>query len=282
MDRNKGNSNVWCMQYIGMKKKREILSKQLESIFNRNNVNEFKDVYDWNLLMNNERNNEMNSLINDIKTVHKLTVNFEKYLNSLKFKYDNKYLHKMDIISQKFENITINMKQNYNDIMLKLNDNENILTKDLQICNERFENFDAQLKVKSHNTNDTNNNDSKSSGGYKIKSIDVDTTVDDVDSRPKELIYIQNEMYKNGMYGGWNKSDHSDFLKLYTQINDDKKLLMKLSEIMPHYSLSELTQHLSWYEKHLRLSKQKKEILYQWKLDKMVSVYIYVCTYMMI
>ena len=51
-------------------------------------------------------------------------------------------------------------------------------------------------------------------------------------------------------------------------IQSDRKLLHRLSEVMPQYTLSELREHLEWFDQYERLWEQKRIIIEKYKQQK--------------
>jgi len=175
-------------------------------------------------------------------------------------------LDEMDSIAEMIEDKLMRFKSNHQDQLKELENAEQILRTELSTTIDRLDAFSKARAI----AEDT---DSKPTAKF-AKQRKLSTKwgkcfgAGSADSRPPKLIEIQRQIDEHGRYGGWPQRDHDDFLKLYSQIATDRELLHRLSEVMPQYTLSELREHLSWFDQHERLWEHKRQLVAEWKEKK--------------
>lgn len=175
----------------------------------------------------------------------------------------------MDSIAEEIEDKLMGFKTNHQKQLKELENAENILWTELCVTANRLDSFEKIVDVNMSNSQQSST--SKIAPKFAIKrklNESIKFGNKNNDSRPQKLIDIQQQIDEHGRYGGWPQRDHDDFLKLYSQITNDKKLLHRLSEVMPQYTLSEVREHLIWFDQHQRLWDYKRKMINEWKQSK--------------
>ena len=83
---------------------------------------------------------------------------------------------------------------------------------------------------------------------------------------------VEVELVKNGGPNcGWDAGDHKDFLRLRTQHNAKTGTVAfktAMSRAVPLADEVQLSEHCEAYEKYLKLTKEKKELIAEYKKAK--------------
>lgn len=174
----------------------------------------------------------------------------------------------MDSIAQMIEDKLMRFKTNHQNQLKELQNAEQILSAELSTTIDRLDTFSKDIVVTQGTDRDTDANPKFAKPRKLSTKWGGRFGADTHDSRPPKLVEIQRQIDEHGRYGGWPQRDHDDFLKLYSQITTDRELLHRLSEVMPQYTLSELREHLSWFDHHERLWDHKRQLVAEWKASK--------------
>eukprot|EP00494_Astrolonche_serrata_P022480 UN22737 len=137
-----------------------------------------------------------------------------------------------------------------------LNVEEQQLRMDLGLFNENMHNWDKKKKVSVLPVKRTNKHTNKKRS--KISKIAVG------DSRPVEIINIENLIDTKGKHGGWDEDDYNTFLTIYNQSNTKTVLLRRCKGVI-RKSEKEIEGYLAWYEDRLDLIQQKKDLIQQYR-----------------
>jgi len=151
---------------------------------------------------------------------------------------------------------------------------ESELLKDMEIYEEKFNAWEKEKKekipkrepirskvktdlAKSPTSLENQENEEEienATGSYKIK---------------KRLEKIDDELAEmGGMYLGWSRSDHDDYLKLRTKHKGKVKTIAFVNEmqkLIPDITAELIMTHNNLYEEYLKLQNEKKELLIKYK-----------------
>mmetsp|Transcript_69026 Transcript_69026/g.109634 ORF Transcript_69026/g.109634 Transcript_69026/m.109634 type:complete len:525 (-) Transcript_69026:144-1718(-) len=258
----------WMYEMNKLKKRYNVIEKQLQSIYRDGNPLslEFKDIFDWNQLMHAERLKLKKQVHAPLTDISNLVSKFEVLLNNITS--TDKFLQQMTNIADGIEDKLLSFKTNQQQQLKELESAENTLWTELCTTTERLDTFTKDVVVSMPDDASSSAHQPKFAKKRRLNKTNR-FGVDEQDSRPQKLIDVQRQIDEHGRYGGWTERDHADFLKLYTQIPSDKELLHRLSEVMPQYTLSELREHLEWFDHHERLWEYKRKLIAEWKQQKL-------------
>eukprot|EP01083_Nonionella_stella_P103699 296398_1 len=251
----------WAYECNKLNKRYDVIEKQLQSVYRDGNPLslEFKDIFDWNQLMHSERMKLKKGIHKQLATTSNLVTKFEHVVSNIK--PNNQLLDEINCIADQIEDELMIFNTNHEKQVKELENAEHILWRELCTTTERLDTFEKDIShIVSENAKSTTPKFAKKRALNKCKFASAEH-----DSRPQTLIDIQKKIDEHGRYGGWPSRDHDDFLKLYSQILNDKELLHQLSEVMPQYTLSELREHLIWFDQYERLWERKRQIIKEWK-----------------
>eukprot|EP01084_Bolivina_argentea_P129106 228082_1 len=249
----------WVYECNNLKKRYDVIERQLQSVYRDGNPVSlaFKDIFDWNQLMHQERMQQKKHIQKHLTEISNLVNKFQHILTNMSS--NEQFSEEMTSIAEQIEDKLMLFKTNHQQQLKELDTAENILWKELCVTTERLDTFQKDINA--------NINTQNLSSKFAKKRIlnKSNKFANDHDSRPQKLIDVQTQIDEHGRYGGWAQRDHDDFLKLYSQIPNDKELLHQLSEVMPQYTLSELREHLTWFDQYERLWEYKRKIINEWK-----------------
>jgi len=218
-------------------------------------------------LMHSERIKLSKKLHHQLTAISNLVHKFEFILNGMDSNKQVGALDEMDSIAEMMEDKLMRFKSNHQEQLKELENAEQILGTELSTTINRLDSFSKSISEVMAEESDSTPKFAKQrklsrkwSGRFGAEGAD---------SRPPKLIEIQRQIDEHGRYGGWPQRDHDDFLKLYSQIATDRELLHRLSEVMPQYTLSELREHLSWFDHHERLWEHKRQLVAEWKAQRL-------------
>jgi len=141
------------------------------------------------------------------------------------------------------------------------------LMRDMEIYEEKFDAWEkekaeripkkeikSRVRIAGIGKRDVNEEDSEESGSIGVK---------------KQLERIDKEIdMLGGVYIGWSRSDHDDYLKLRTKHKGKVKTLAFINEVtklIPDISAEDIEVHTQNYEMYLNLCAKKKELLQKYK-----------------
>ena len=169
-------------------------------------------------------------------------------------------------LMEQIDNSISSFKEDYHTTYEQLNDEEKLLTKEIDI-------YDKKIIAWSNNVNENVNTTGTGGGGGNISKI-INQNSDS--SLLKEVVEFDKFLLTNGGHnGGWEEIDHNLFLKIRNKYKAKIEFLDEAESMIAIKSRQQIEEHEEWYKKYLALNESKKEAIKKWRQTKLVLIFIF-------
>ncbi|XP_014664093.1 PREDICTED: coiled-coil domain-containing protein 112-like [Priapulus caudatus] len=188
--------------------------------------------------------------------------NIKQFKNELQhLKPTPQFVETLRNVMEEVESAITNAKQQQRQIQESLNEEENVLSLEIEAIEKRVDSWRQYLGHASEGG-------AISSHPQRQPAMRQESQA----NKPAEVeqfdIYAQQH---GGLYGGWDEQDHRLFVHLFNRLKDKDKLAQEMIRHIPCFTTEELQQHISWYETFLQLQESKKLAIASWRKQKQIE-----------
>lgn len=269
--------NAWAKEHQGLKIKCRMLNRtKYQSILSirpdgKRIVGQLEKLEN---LYVKDQEEEANQIYHKISLLRKNTRELKDLLRTTPTIADDRKLvtlqHKTTEIETGLKDFKLESRNRYEELQKE----EAMLEKEIAMYSEKFEAISKATKeVKQQNA--------KPRQPLHIKKVpekenEAQEEEEEINMVKAKLEKVENDLHETiGVYCGWDRSDHADFLKIVAKCKGSLKtpaFISDIQKLVPDRSATDIEEHIEKYEAYEKIINERKQLLARYKELKKTNV----------